>query len=254
MDDRFVERMALLKFSVIAPVVNQTHGDGPKMAYFRKMAAESHQLPDGRLVRYSPHTIKHWHQDYVQGGFDALRRAPRRDKGRSRALTDEQKARIDHYRADFPLLPATTIHRRLVRDGHLQRQAVSLSTVQRYVHHGAGGRPSDDAAKQQRLAYEMEYANDCWQADTCYLPAIQVDGARQRTYLVCILDDASRLPVHSEIFLADNAVNFQQCLHRAITKYGVPKRLYVDYAEEYTMPRNEVKTPMEARFTLGVSA
>lgn len=233
MDDRFVERMALFKFAVIAPVVNQTHGDGPKMAYFRKMAAESHQLPDGRLVRYSPHTLKHWHQDYVLGGFDALRKAPRRDKGRSRTLTDAQKARIDQCRHDFPLLPATTIYRRLVQEGHLQRQAVSLSTVQRYVHQGAGGRPSDDAAKQQRLAYEMEYANDCWQADTCYLPAIPAEGGRQRTYLVCILDDASRLPVHSEIFLADNAVNFQRCLHRAIAKYGVPKRLYVDNGSPY---------------------
>jgi hypothetical protein len=51
------EQMALLKFSVIAPLVNQTYGEASKSAYFRKMAAESYQLPDGRVIQYSRNTI-----------------------------------------------------------------------------------------------------------------------------------------------------------------------------------------------------
>ena len=232
MNPKYSEQMALLKFSVIAPVVNQTYGDGTKSAYFRKMAAESYPLPDGRLVQYTASTIKSWFQDYTHGGLDALRRHPRRDRGQSRVLSDEQKDHINQYRRNFPLISATMIYRRMIQDGYLLRQDVSLSTLQRYVHNFPKGRAGvgeqENAENQQRLAFEMEFANDCWQADTCYLPAITVNGSKQKTYLISIVDDASRMPMHGEIFFADNAVNFQQCLRKAIAKYGVPKRLYVD--------------------------
>jgi transposase InsO family protein len=39
--------------------------------------------------------------------------------------------------------------------------------------------------------------------------------------------------MHAKFFFADNAVNFQHCLRKAITKYGVPKRLYVDNGSPY---------------------
>ncbi len=232
------EQMALLKFSVIAPAVNQTHGDGTKMAYFRKMAAESYLLPNGRLVQYSVSTIRDWYRLYKLDGLDALRGHARRDRGQSRVLLDGQKDRIDKYRQDFPLISSSMVYKKLIQEGLLLRQEVSLSTVQRYVHNYPKGRmqttPEQDAERTvQRLAYEMEFANDCWQADTCYLPKITVDGSLQRTYLITILDDASRMPVHSETFLADNAVNFQTCLRKAIAKFGIPKRLYVDNGSPY---------------------
>lgn len=237
MNPKYSEQMALLKFSVIAPVVNQTYGEGPKSAYFRKMAVESYHLPDGRLVQFSVSTIKDWYMSYVHGGLDGLRCRPRRDIGQSRVLSDEQKDRIDQYRRDFPLIAASMVYRRLIQEGHLLRQEVSLSTVQRYVRYFPKGRNqsthSVGSNNPQRLAYEMEFANDCWQADTCYLPAITVDASKQKTYLINLIDDASRLPVHSEIFFSDNAINFQLCLRKAITKYGVPKRLYVDNGSPY---------------------
>lgn len=233
MNSKESEQMALLKFSVIAPLVNQTYGEASKSAYFRKMAAESYQLPDGRVIQYSPNTIKHWFQDYTNGGLDALRKRPRRDVGQSRVLSPAQKARIDELRRDFPLLSATMVYRRMIEEGHLLRQEVSLSTVQRYFRTRRNTREHSEGDIPQRLAFEMEFANDCWQADTCYLPAITVNGTKQKTYLISVLDDASRMSMHAEIFFADNAVNFQHCLRKAITKYGVPKRLYVDNGSPY---------------------
>lgn len=233
MNSKDSEQMALLKFSVIAPLVNKTHGETSKSAYFRKMAAESYQLPDGRIVQYSPSTIKHWFQDYTNGGLDALRKRPRRDAGQSRVLNRQQKDRIDQLRRDFPLISATMVYRRMIEEGVLSRQEVSLSTVQRYFRTHQKTRVHTGVETQQRLAFEMEFANDCWQADTCFLPAITVNDHKQKTYLISIIDDASRMCMHAEIFFADNAVNFQHCLRKAVTKFGVPKRLYVDNGSPY---------------------
>lgn len=235
MTDNASEQLALFKFSVIAPLVNQTYGEGSKSAYFRKMAAERYPLPDGRVMEYAPSTIKHWYQDYINGGLDALRKKPRRDIGQSRVLSPAQKTCIDQIRFEFPLISATMVYRRMIETGQLLRQEVSLSTVQRYIRGCTQTRRQTgaDNTNVQRLAFEMEFANDCWQADTCYLPAITVNGSKQKIYLISIIDDASRLPMHAEIFFADNAVNFQHCLRKAITKYGVPKRLYVDNGSPY---------------------
>ena len=62
---------------------------------------------------------------------------------------------------------------------------------------------------------------------------IKVNGVKRRAYLISIIDDASRLLTHGEFFFNDNAVNMQRVLKKAISKYGVPKRLYVDNGSSY---------------------
>jgi hypothetical protein len=228
MNSQEPDKMALFKYSLISPAVTDTHKERSNAAYFRKAAEQSYRLPDGRIVKYSPNTIKHWYQTYLKGGFDALVQKPRSDIGHSRVLTLEQQIYIDKLRAQFPLIPATAVYQIMIERGLLLRQDASLSTIQRYLRKEAG-----DKQPVERLAYEMEFANDCWQADTCHLPPIYLEGKKQKTYLICLIDDASRLIPHGEIYAADNAINFQDCLKKAISKYGVPKKLFVDHGSPY---------------------
>lgn len=74
----------------------------------------------------------------------------------------------------------------------------------------------------------MEFANDCWQGDTSHGPVITIDGKKVQTYLIQLIDDASRLLVGYQFYLNDNAINFQAVLKQAIKIYGVPKKLFVD--------------------------
>ena len=75
--------------------------------------------------------------------------------------------------------------------------------------------------------------------DTSHGPIITIDGKKAQTYLIQLIDDASRLIVGYQFFLRDNALNFQLVLKQAIKTYGVPKRLFVDngtpYVEEKTV-------------------
>ena len=86
-------------------------------------------------------------------------------------------------------------------------------------------------------AFEMDCANDCWQGDTSHGPIITIDGKKVQTYLVQLIDDASRLIVGYQFFLNDNALNFQIVLKQAIKTYGVPQkyirqRILVKYSPE----------------------
>ena len=44
--------LALFRFSLIAPVVNDTFDARSQMQYFRNVAAKTHIFPDGRSVKF----------------------------------------------------------------------------------------------------------------------------------------------------------------------------------------------------------
>lgn len=72
MKDDKLHESALFKFSLIAPVVNDTYQAASKMQYYREVASKIHTLPDGKQVRISSNTIKKWYLLYKNNGIDAL--------------------------------------------------------------------------------------------------------------------------------------------------------------------------------------
>ena len=69
--------------------------------------------------------------------------------------------------------------------------------------------------------------------DTSHGPIITICGKKVQTYLIQLIDDASRLMVGYKFFLADNSLNFQEVLKEAIQTYGIPKRIFVDNGKPY---------------------
>lgn len=231
MKDEYLKEIALLRFSIIAPVVNNTYMTKSKMEYFREAASKKYYLSNGKEFIFSPNTIKGWSLDYLHGGFDALFPKTRSDLGKPRSLN---KAAIDHInelKQKFPHITGTLVYHKLIEEGIINKCDTSLSSVLRYI------RDNNLKAKQlvgvERKAFEMEYANDCWQSDTSHGPIISIDGKKYKTYLIMFIDDASRLIVGSGFFLNDNAVNMQIVFKKAVAKYGIPKRLFVDNGGTY---------------------
>ena len=71
----------------------------------------------------------------------------------------------------------------------------------------------------------MPHSNDCWQADTSHGPYLTINGKKTLTYLIAIIDDASRFIVGAKFFFNDNSINLQDVFKSSIKKYGVPKKL-----------------------------
>ena len=91
---------------------------------------------------------------------------------------------------------------------------------------------------KDRKAFEEEFSGAMYQADTCYGPYICENGENRRTYLIMVVDDHSRLIVGGRYFYSDNAYNFQIVLKEAVARYGIPNKLYLDYTEKLTMPKD----------------
>lgn len=223
------KQLALFRFSIIAPVVNNTHAFSSKMAFFRDAALKEYTLPSGKKCMFKYTTIKSWYVDYKRFGFDALRPKSREDMGSSRKLSPEVGAKITELKQQLPHITGKAIYNKLLEDGTILAKDCSIATVYRYLkNHNLKYIPT-----LERKQFEMEHAGDCWQADTSHGPVIAIDGKKVHTYLIQIIDDASRLIVGCEFFLNDNAINFQAVLKQAIKTYGIPKRIFVDNGTPY---------------------
>ena len=94
MDADMQRQMALLRFSIIAPLCNDTYDAPSKEAFCRQSAQKVYTLPNGKTRRFAPDTIKNWAILYKKHGFDALVPKGRNDIGKPRILTEPVIARI----------------------------------------------------------------------------------------------------------------------------------------------------------------
>ena len=226
-----LQKIALFRFAIIAPLVNDTYEANSKMQFYRNMAAKTYELPNGEKVKFSSGTIKKWYLKYKHYGIDGLTPKIRSDAGKPRAINQNTIKKIHEIKEKFPYITGKMVYQKLLEEGYIKASNVSLASIHRYLRDNNLQRNRVEPI--ERRAYEMEFANDCWQADTSYGPKILIDGIKVQTYLISMIDDASRLIVHAKFFLRDNAVNVQEIFKKAIAKYGVPKRLFVDNGSPY---------------------
>jgi transposase InsO family protein len=225
--------LAYFRFALIAPVLQGTFTDASVAAYCRRVTEGPIRRPDGALFQYKPKTLEKWVDLYKSGGMDALTPKERSDKGSVKSLSDECINEIHRIKEKFPKLDAVQIHIRLVQDG-LVPATVSPRTIQRFIKANGLKNPAASGLLKDRKAFEEPFFGAMWQADTCYFPYIpDSSGKRQRTYLIMIVDDYSRLITSARLFFEDNAYNFQKVLKDAVASAGIPQKLYLDHGPAY---------------------
>lgn len=224
-----IQQLALFKFSVISPVVNKTHEFKSDMAFFRNAALKQYTLPNGKISTFSHLTIKNWYINYCKNGLQALVPKGRSDFGSSRALPIDAHKRIFELKSQYPHITGKAIYKKLIEEGVINSKDASISSIYRFLR----SNELRHIPTVERKAFEMEHANDCWQCDTSHGPVITIDGKKVQTYLIQIIDDASRLLVGHQFFLNDNSFNLQIVLKQAVKTYGIPKKIFVDNGKPY---------------------
>jgi len=231
-NEKIAIEMAYFRFSLIAPVIQGTFTDPSKTAYYRRVTENAFSLPNGKTIIYNPKTLEKWEEYYRKKGMDGLMPHERSDSGQPRVLDKNVIAEIHQLKEKFPRINATLIYTKLVEDGIINQQQVSLSSVQRFIKQN-NLKCAVNPNQKDRKAFEEEYPCDMFQADTSYTCYIKENGKLRRTYLIQLVDDHSRMIVGSRFFYNENAYNFQQVLKEAISRHGLCKKLYLDNGSTY---------------------
>ncbi|MCL2223144.1 MAG: DDE-type integrase/transposase/recombinase [Oscillospiraceae bacterium] len=225
--------LAYFRFALIAPVIQGTFSDATIAAYCRRVTENPIVRPDGTSFMYKPGTLSKWISLYKFGGMEELMPRARSDKDTTKSLSDEAVSEIYRIKEKFPKLNSVQMHSRLVTEG-LIPATVSARTIQRFVKRSGLKNPTTSGPLKDRKAFEESFFGAMWQADTCYFPYVpDENGKQQRTYLMAIVDDHSRLVVGARLFFEDNAYNFQKLLKDAVGTFGICNKLYCDHGPSY---------------------
>lgn len=241
MKSNYYGRMDLFRYSVIAPLINNTNEFNTINEYCDFVASKTYNF-EGRIIKITPKTVKNWYYKYKKEGLESLENHKRCDKNNFRKIKNELvEDRIIELRKLYPRITTKKIYEKLLEDNYITSD-VSVYAIFRYLKNN--NLKAVQISKKEKKKYEHDYPNDSWQSDTSTGPYIKVDGKSKRVYLIMIIDDTSRLIVGYDFFFEDNAINMQKVLKSAIKKYGVPKQLYVDNGSPY---KNEQISLITAR-------
>lgn len=243
MKEKDVEKVALFRYGVIAPLVSGTWNEcKSNNEFFRNAAAKTYEDERGRKVKVSTYTIARWYRAYKKKGFDGLKPQRRSDLYQHRKLDEDMKAQIKYLKQEYPRLPATLIHQRLIDNGTIRKEDISLSTINRYVNTLKKGNVQTKNKDMRR--YERRHINEVWCGDSSVGPYMKVDGKKVRTYIIALIDDASRYIVGIDIFFNDNTINLMSVIRSAVIKHGKPKLFNFDNGANY---RSRQMSMMAAR-------
>ena len=232
MNDETRQKIALFRYGIIAPVVSGTYDEGKSIkGFFRDAASKVYTNPSGEETKISASTLERWYYAYNKGGFDALIPMRRCDTGKSRKIDEDIMEQIRFLKKEYPRIPATLIHQKLLDNGTVNKGDISLSTVNRFVNQLKIENNYTNNKDMRR--YERAHINELWCGDTSYGPYLKIDGKKKRTYIIAFLDEASRYIIGIDIYFNDNFVNLMSVMKTAVTRYGKPKILNFDNGSSY---------------------
>ena len=229
-DDERKQRIATFRYGVISDFVGGASlGYGDKERLLREKSERLYDIPYSNRREIGRATILAWIRRYRAAGgrIEALYPTPRSDRGTFRSLDPNVRMAIRQLLAEEPNLTVPTLVRRLKQKKAIPSETVvNKATVYRFIER-EGLREKDSSAEDRRK-FEAAAPNDLWQSDVMHGPRALVNGVRKKTYLIAIIDDHSRMIVHAAFYNAETLDNFEDALRQAVTRWGLPQKLYTD--------------------------
>ena len=230
LDDSTREQMALFRYGLIADLAHRQEDEKGLYRLLQEKAEKDYVIPNSRRTRVAAETIRDWLQAFRRGGFAALRPQPRRDQGRARAIPQPVADLLCQIKEETAALSVTAVIAEARAKGIAEEITLAPATVHRLLaQHGLMDKQPKEPTSKDRRRFAFDKAGELWMSDVMHGPAVTTGGGRKsKTYLVGLLDDATRVVPFAAFTLSETIAAFLPVLRHAILRRGVPTRLMVD--------------------------
>jgi transposase InsO family protein len=170
-------------------------------------------------------------QRYKEKGYRSLADIPRSDKGSLRTVPEVAVDEAVKLRQELPSRSVKRIieileGEKLIKPGEVPRTSLNRHLIER--GYGAAQLRAEGKAAKPASRFERKRRNDLFQADIKYGPILSDKGKKRKTYLLSILDDKTRNPMHAEFYGNQRLPILEDCFRKALLKFGKPKDVLVD--------------------------
>ena len=176
-------------------------------------------------------TLCKWLELYRKDGFDGLMPRPRSDQGKPRSLPDDILKEAIAIKEELPERSVSRVIEILEGERRVLPGKVARSTLNRHLaKEGLTGRRRKKHLRGSRR-FQKEHRNQLWMADIKYGPYLPRPGnpkKKFRTYLLVIIDDATRVCCAARFYADQRLPILEDCFRRAVLRMAVPDAIYVD--------------------------
>ena len=229
-----IDSLALFRLSVLGPMVScEQLGRGELQRMIRELAQREYAIPGSQRRRVGEKTIEAWYYAWRKQGIAGLAPKTRADRGSSKISPALQEAVLAAKREN-PRRSIRQIQRLLIASGVVASQGLSRSATHRLLQHNDMSRLAGSASlPEEKRSFSAEFAGSIWYGDVMHGPRVPIKGQLRKTYLVSLIDDASRLVAHSAFCLGETALDIEGVLKQALLRRGVPVKIIVDNGAAY---------------------
>ncbi len=229
-----IDPKALFRLSVLGPLVSRERLErGELQQIIRELAQREYAIPDSRRHHLGEKTIEAWYYRWRREGITGLTPKIRVDRGQSKLSPSIQEAILAAKREN-PRRSIRQIKRLLEAAGSVARASLSRSAIHRLLQQQGLSRMSGSSSlPEERRSFVAASAGAIWYGDVMHGPRIPLHAKLRKTYLVSLMDDASRLITHSAFCLGETALDIEGVLKQALLRRGVPIKLIVDNGAAY---------------------
>ena len=229
--DKEQEKWAIFWCDLLTPVIYDEIEPELANAFLRKLAKVKTRFPDGQLRKPPLSTLRRKLNRYRQGGFDALSRKNRSDRGKSRNIAGQIIEKAIELKKEQPRRSPGAINRFLEE---MYGVTVPRSTLYRHLKQAGATRIKLGVLKKKvRKRWTRDHTHDLWVGDFEDGPYVMKNTDVVPTYLSGFIDCHSRFVVEARYYFRENLDVLIDSMIRALSTHGAPKQLYVDNAKIY---------------------
>ncbi|MGH8847719.1 MAG: DDE-type integrase/transposase/recombinase, partial [Polaromonas sp.] len=229
-----IDPKALFRLSVLGPLVSREQlARGELQQLIRELAQREYAIPGSQRRHLGEKTIQAWFYAWRRQGIAGLVPKTRADRGNSKISPPVQEAVLAAKREN-PRRSIRQIQRLLEAAGTVPSQSLSRSAIHRLLQQrGLSQMAGSASLPQEKRSFTAEFAGSIWYGDVMHGPRVSVKGQLRKSYLVSLIDDASRLVAHSAFCLGETALDIEGVLKQALLRRGLPIKLVVDNGAAY---------------------
>lgn len=212
---------ALARYEAIAQLLNANTEAGER----RRLRAQIME-DTGKSER----TLRRYIERYKKQGLPGLANAPRSDKGVAKAISTEVITEAMKLREELPERSVRQIIEILEGERYVKPGSIARTTLNAKLLEQGMGAKRMKALKALRPArrFARKSRNSLWQLDVKYGPPAGKADKKTKTYMLVIIDDATRMIMHAEFYANQQLPILEDAFRKALLKYGKPNEVLVD--------------------------
>ena len=225
------QQAALFWCSLLRPLLFKKIEEKEANQYLQEIAKEEILFPNGERKRPDLSTLRRKLKLFTEGGFEALARKPRSDRGKPRVHSQEVIAMAIDIKRDLSTRSNVTINKFLEAK---HKTTVPKSTLYRHLKQAGATRIKLGVDKKPvRKRWTRDHTHALWIGDFEHGPYVLHQGQVVPSHLSAFIDCHSRYLIEGRYYYKENLDILIDSLLRAFQKHGAPNELYVDHAKIY---------------------